>query len=110
MAEVEVDGADITAVYKFVQKHSHSLAWDEAIVHALETGHQKSEAGFQRVELRLADSHFQTLADWLVASGIKLAGSPDAEQHQIAPVFARVATAINAALDSLRPDPEKPDG
>ena len=110
MAEVEVDGADISAVYKFLQRVSHPLAWDEAIVHALETGHVKFEAGSERIELRLADSHLQTLADWLVATGIRLAGSPEAEQNEMAPVFARVATAINASVDSLRPDPEKPDG
>ena len=109
MAEVEVDGPDISAVYKFVQRFSHPLAWDDAIGHTLEMGHAKFEAGFQRIELRLADSHLQTLADWLIATGIKLAGSPEAEQNEMAPVFARVATAINAALDSLRPDPEKPD-
>ena len=110
MAEVEVDGADISAVYEFVQRFSHPLPWDEAIGHALEAGQAKFEAGFERIELRRADSHLQTLADWLVATGIKLAGSPEAEQNEMAPVFARAATAINAALDSLRPDPEKPDG
>ena len=110
MADVEVDSADISVIYRFAKTFPEPGIFDDAIVHALEAAHAKAEGGIQPVELRLDEVHLQTLADRLVARSIKLAASPDTEQTETAPVFARVGRAILEKLGAPRSDPEQPEG
>ena len=88
--DVDVDSADIIAIYNYVLTFLRPPV-ELPIVQALEAAHATAIAGLQPIVLRLSNADAQALADWLIERAHEAETAPGSKGKHLAASFKRVA-------------------